>query len=155
MIRRAKIEDISRLLDMLSQVLEIHAEIRPDIFNSGATKYSEEELEKMIEDDDNPIFVITDDNDYVTGYAFCEVHTPHFKMTMKPNKILFIDDFCIDEKYRHQHYGKTLFDFLKKLAKDTGCYEIALYAWAGNENAQKFYEKMGLKVKSQILEYIV
>ena len=34
-IRRAKKEDIARLLDLLSQVLEIHAKLRPDLFMSG------------------------------------------------------------------------------------------------------------------------
>ena len=33
-IRKAKEKDIPRLLDLLSQVLEIHAQIRPDIFVS-------------------------------------------------------------------------------------------------------------------------
>ena len=154
MIRKATIEDIDRILDLLSQVLEIHAEIRPDIFISGATKYTKEELRAMIGNKDNLIYVITD-NEYVVGYAFLELRLPRFTNTMKPHKILFIDDFCIDEKYRHQHYGETLFGFVKELAKELDCYEVALCAWDGNIDAQKFYEKMGLKVKSQILEYIV
>ena len=31
-IRRAKEKDISRLIELLEQVLQIHADIRPDIF---------------------------------------------------------------------------------------------------------------------------
>ena len=47
-IRRAKKEDIARLSDLLSQVLEIHAKLRPDLFMSGTTKYNQEQLEEMI-----------------------------------------------------------------------------------------------------------
>ena len=37
-IRRAKEKDIKKVMDLLSQVLEIHAKIRPDIFVSGKTR---------------------------------------------------------------------------------------------------------------------
>ena len=54
-IRRAKKEDIARLLELLSQVLEIHAKLRPDLFMSGTTKYGKEQLDGMINDDAKPI----------------------------------------------------------------------------------------------------
>ena len=45
-IRKAESKDTKQILEMLSQVLEVHAKIRPDIFTSGTTKYSEEDLQK-------------------------------------------------------------------------------------------------------------
>lgn len=39
-IRRAKSKDIDRVNNLLSQVLEIHAEIRPDVFISVTTMYT-------------------------------------------------------------------------------------------------------------------
>ena len=50
-IRRANENDIPRLLELLEQVLQIHADIRPDIFIPGTTKYTNEELSQMIKDD--------------------------------------------------------------------------------------------------------
>ena len=47
-IRRANENDIPRLLELLEQVLQIHADIRPDIFIPGTTKYTNEELAQMI-----------------------------------------------------------------------------------------------------------
>ena len=43
-IRRARETDIPKVLKLLSQVLELHAAIRPDIFIPGTTKYTREEL---------------------------------------------------------------------------------------------------------------
>ena len=43
-IRRANEKDIPRIIDLLGQVLQIHAEIRPDIFIPGTTKYTDAEL---------------------------------------------------------------------------------------------------------------
>jgi len=46
-IRKAQTKDIKGILSLLSQVLELHAEIRPDIFVSGTTKYSDQFLPKI------------------------------------------------------------------------------------------------------------
>lgn len=48
-VRKAEEKDIDRILSLLKQVLEIHAAIRPDIFVSGTTKYTEEELKMILQ----------------------------------------------------------------------------------------------------------
>ncbi len=121
-IRRAENKDINDVLKLLSQVLEVHAAIRPDIFVPGTTKYSAGELEEMFADDTRPVYVATDDNDTVRGYAFCQIQEPAFTSTMVPNRMLFIDDLCVDEKARGQHIGKELFDHVKAEAGRLGCY---------------------------------
>lgn len=45
-IRRAQEKDIPRLIELLEQVLQIHADIRPDIFIPGTTKYTMKSLQK-------------------------------------------------------------------------------------------------------------
>ena len=72
-IRRAQEKDIPRLIELLEQVLQIHADIRPDIFIPGTTKYTNEELAEMIKDDTKPIYVAADDDDVCMGYAFCQI----------------------------------------------------------------------------------
>ena len=44
-IRHAESRDLDKTLKLLSEVLELHAKIRPDIFISGTTKYTREELQ--------------------------------------------------------------------------------------------------------------
>ena len=151
-IRRAIIDDIDRLLALLSQVLEVHAELRPDLFVSGTTKYSREDLKEMLKDENNPIYVATI-NDYVVGYAMCEIRIP--TSNMYPNKIFHLDDLCVDEKYRHQGIGEALYKMVVNEAKEQDCYEVTLNAWPGNEAARKFYEKMGMKTRSIIMEDII
>lgn len=153
-IRRAVEKDIDQILNLLSQVLEIHAKIRPDIFISGTTKYTREELSLLINSDSYLIYVVCE-GEIILGYAFCGIVSREHTNTMVNNKIFFVDDFCVDEKYRKQHIGTILFEFLKKEAKNFGCYEICLYQWEGNDGARKFYEKMGMKVKATTLEYII
>lgn len=47
-IRKAKEKDIPRIIELLGQVLQIHADIRPDIFIPGTTKYTVEELTELL-----------------------------------------------------------------------------------------------------------
>lgn len=77
-IRRANENDIPRLIELLEQVLQIHADIRPDIFIPGTTKYTNEELSQMIKDDTRPIYVAADENDNCLGYASVSCRSSHF-----------------------------------------------------------------------------
>ena len=77
-IRRAEEKDIPRLHELLGQVLQIHADIRPDIFIPGTTKYTDEELRDMIHDDQNPIYIAADEQDNCEGYAFCQLRQQPF-----------------------------------------------------------------------------
>ena len=51
-IRKAEEKGIPRIMDLLGQVLEIHADIRPDIFIPGITKYTVTELAELLKQED-------------------------------------------------------------------------------------------------------
>ncbi|MBR1757679.1 MAG: GNAT family N-acetyltransferase [Lachnospiraceae bacterium] len=154
-IRRAGEKDVDRVLSLLSQVLEIHAKIRPDIFIPGTTKYTREELLGIFANELTPVYVAVDETDEVLGYAFCVQKAQPFSNNMVPFDAFFIDDLCVDESARGKHIGQLLFAFVKEEAKRRGCYEITLNVWEGNDAAKAFYEKMGLTVKESQLELIL
>ena len=154
-IRKADNNDIPGILRLLSQVLEVHAGIRPDIFVSGTTQYSADELSAMLLDESRPGYVITGEDGQVLGYAFCQVRQPPFTSTMIPVTTLFIDDFCVEEKARGQHIGRRLFDHVREEAKRLGCREITLNVWGGNDAALSFYRAMGFRPRETQMEYIL
>ena len=154
-IRKAEEKDIPRLLALLGQVLQIHAEIRPDIFIPGTTKYTVCELAELLKQEEKPIYVAVDEDDVCRGYAFCQMREQPFSTNMVPFKSLFIDDLCVDWQARGQHIGESLFEYVKQQAKELGCYEVTLNVWAGNTPAEHFYEKMGMKTKERQMEYIL
>ena len=153
MIRRAQEKDIDSLLRLLSQVLELHAGIRPDIFISGSTKYTAYELSEKLKNDQAPIYVAVDDNDKVLGHAFCELREPPFANTMRYRKTFYIDDLCVDEACRGQRIGEKLFRFTVDEARRLGCAEVTLNVWEGNDGAKRFYDKMGMRPKETMMEY--
>ena len=96
--------------------------------------------QKMMDDKDTFIDVAVE-GDAVLGYAMYEILYPKFESTMRPNKTLYLDDLCVDEKYRGKHIGTALFEQVVLEAKELGCYSVNLYAWEGNEAAKNFYKK--------------
>lgn len=143
-IRRATKNDINGIDKLLLQVLTVHHNGRPDLFKSNARKYNDDELINIINDDTKPIFVATDEQNNVLGYAFC-IFQQHINDNILTDiKTLYIDDLCVDEKTRGKHIGKQLYEYVLKFAKESGCYNVTLNVWACNESAKKFYEKQGL-----------
>ena len=154
-IRRAQVKDIKRINELLQQVLTVHANGRPDIFIQGTTKYTDEELVDIINNDETPIFVCVDDNDITLGYAFCIHEEIKGSNNMHDMKTLYIDDICVDEACRGKHIATALYRHVEKYAKESGCYRVTLNVWEINPIAKKFYEKMGMKPLKTVMENIL
>lgn len=154
-IRLAEEKDIDSVIKLLTQVLNIHAKIRPDIFIGETTKYTKEELMEIFNDANRPVYVAVDENDSVMGYAFCIKKEQPFSTNMVPFDSLFIDDLCVDQNIRGKHVGQKIFEHVKEEAKKMGCYEVTLNVWEGNDTARRFYEKMGMVPKETQMEFIL
>ena len=154
-VRRAKPDDIPRLLELLLQVDMVHHSGRPDIFKGPATKYDKESLAAILSRDDAPVFVCTDANGYILGHAFCRHKQIIGDPVLTDIKTLYVDDICVDEAYRGQGVGKTLFLYVKKYAKEQRFYNLTLNVWSCNPQALRFYEKMGLKPQKIGMETIL
>ena len=155
MIRNAEEKDIPKMLELLSEILELHAAIRPDVFISGTTKYTEEDLKALFRDENRRFYVAADADDKVIGYAICVLKKQPFSNNMVPFTSLFIDDLCVDEQSRGKHVGKALFDHVVSEAKALGCYEVTLNVWEGNDAARAFYDRMGMRPKETQMELIL
>lgn len=155
-IRKAEEKDLDQVLALLSDLLELHAKLRPDIFIPGTTKYTKEELLDIFSNDETPVFLaMNDDDEEMMGYVFCIIREQPFTTNMIQFETLFIDDFGVVEKFRGQHIATKMFEFIKEEAKRRGCYDVTLNVWEGNDKARKFYDSMGMKVKETQLELIL
>ena len=150
MIRRAEIKDIPGIISLLHQVNMVHHVLRPDLFKPYTTKYNEQELEALIDDDSKPIFVFEDGA--VLGHAFCMITEVKDDKLLQDIKTLYIDDICVDEKSRGKHVGKALYEYVRDYAQSIGCNNITLNVWEGNGPALSFYRSMGMKVQKTTME---
>lgn len=150
-IRMAEEKDIPGILQLLLQVGEVHHQIRPDIFRSGAQKYDREALLSLLQDQTRPIYV-ADRAGAVAGYAFCVLKSQPDNSVMRARTEFYIDDLCVDENCRGQGIATALYRHVCAAARECGCNFVTLNVWQGNESALAFYEKMGLRPRNTMME---
>ena len=143
-VRFAEENDIPAIIELLKQVNKVHYDGRPDLFKP-ATKYSPEDLKKILSNDLTPVFVCLDENGRVSGHGFCILLRPENTRLLNDITTLYIDDICVDEAARGRHIGKALYEHILEFARQKGCYNVTLNVWNCNPQAMKFYENMGLK----------
>lgn len=155
MIRKAEVQDIPRILELLLETNAIHSSGRPDLFKEGGIKYDEEALSVLLEDHQRPIFVYVDDDDKVIAYAFCIYQFNKETTSIYARKTLYVDDLCVDASYRGKGIGTELFDFVADVARKRNCHNVTLHVWECNADAKKFYEAMGMAPLYTTMEKIV
>lgn len=153
-IRKAKLTDIDRLSELLYEVHNLHAEGRPDIFQKGKQKYSKEDLESVLTNSQTPVWV-AEEKRKVVGYIFCIYEEVKDHTSLTNRKTLYIDDLCVDKEFRQKGIGKSLYNYVKMIAKSNGCYDVTLNVWNLNPGALAFYEKLGLKPMKTYMEEIL
>lgn len=153
-IRRAAGKDIPILDELLLQVENVHNAIRPDLFAANAKKYDEEQLKRIITDDNRPIFVAETDGT-VSGYAFCIYVDQKDSNVLTPIKTLYVDDLCVNKAFRGKGIGKKLYEYVIEFARNNGFYNVTLNVWADNVSAVSFYQKLGMNVQKIGMETIL
>lgn len=150
-IRKASYQDIDKIHELLCYVLNLHHNIRKDLFKEGASKYSKDEIKTIIDDDKYTIFVCLLENE-VVGYIFTFIKETKGDNIIKDHKSLYIDDLCVNPQFQHMHIGSKLLKEATKYAKENNCYNITLNVWEGNNYAKEFYERQGFKPYKYCLE---
>ena len=145
---------IPGMIRLLDQVGQVHHEIRPDLFRSGARKYSEADLSLLLQDPSRPILIGEIDGE-VAGYCFCILQETHGDPVLCDRKTLYIDDLCVEESRRGSGIATALYKRTCEFARELGCQAVTLNVWCGNDNAQRFYEKMGMKPQKIGMETIL
>lgn len=154
-IRRAIRQDMKGINRLLNQVLMVHHNGRPDLFKANVKKYTDEQLEEILQEDRKPVFVAVDEAEAVLGYAFCMIQQHPNDNILTDIKTIYIDDLCVDEALRGQGIGTRLYHHVLDYARQEQCYNVTLNVWCCNENAMKFYENCGLKPQKIGMEVIL
>lgn len=151
LVRLATHKDIPAICNLLRQVHLVHSSSRPDIFRKGSQKYDEEELAKIINNENTPVFV-ADDGEKIVGYAFTKKEITIGDKSLTDRRVLYLDDLCVDENIRGQKIGTFLYDHVVDFARKNAFDSITLNVWELNKGAKDFYKKLGLTPLKTTLE---
>lgn len=150
MIRIANINDHKRLTDMFVELHRHHVEIKPEAFRMPGYEWFSDKIAEILDDDKQTVFVHENGGE-LNGYAVVKIIDVNTEEKI-PRRMCYIDCFAVAENVRHTGIGTELFKAVNTFGKEHGCTSIQLGVTACNENAVKFYEKMGLVPRTITME---
>ena len=151
-IRRATRIDTSQIIPLLDDAAKIHAKIRPDIFKNKTIEEIRNNLEEMMTLDDNNIILVAEDKQVIKGIIICKIRNIENHINLKNARVLWVNEICVNQKYRRTGIGSALIEKAKEIAKENNCVRLELNCWELNENAIKFYKNLGLTTQKRVME---
>lgn len=149
-IRIANINDFETVYRLFNQLFKLHLDRRPDIYTDGVV-ITKKQYEKMMENP-NDIILLWIDDDKVAGLCHMIKKKSIGMPMLKDGVQAYIQDFIVDSEHRFKGIGRKLFGATKQQAKEWNATSLELNVWEVNKEAECFYNKMGLKVKSRRME---
>ena len=131
-IRNAKEEDVSTLLELIKEIAEYEK-------MSDQVIATEETLMESIFKNNRANALILEIDNKKIGYC---IYFYNFSTFIGRNGI-YIEDIFIKKEYRGNGFGSEIFKFLAKKAKEEGCKRIEWSCLDWNEPSIKFYKSLG------------
>jgi diamine N-acetyltransferase len=144
-IREATRNDYDVVHQIQRQVHEIHTKERPDHYKMADTTLDKEYFNNLIEGDNTKVFLLEEDQPI--AYTILTIKQTKERPILIPKKVVYMDDFGVDRKYRGKGLGKQFFAKIVEFAKSIEADSLELSVWEFNEDAIKFYESMRLETK--------
>jgi ribosomal protein S18 acetylase RimI-like enzyme len=107
-------------------------------------------LEKAMEhpEPDSQIFVAEDENGTRAGFIHLQTQMDYF--TAKKHG--YISDLAVDKTFEGQGVGRMLVYRAEEWARQKGYRLLTLYVFAGNQRAQRMYERNGFS--QEVIKYV-
>jgi ribosomal protein S18 acetylase RimI-like enzyme len=107
-------------------------------------------LQKVMEqpEPDSMIFVAEDENGRQAGFIHLQTQTDYFN----GEKHGYISDLAVDKSFEGQGVGRMLVDQAEEWGLQKGYHFLTLYVFAGNQRAQRMYERNGFY--QEVIKYV-
>lgn len=144
-MREATKNDYDTVHYIQKQVHEIHTKERPDHYKMADITLDKDYFNNLIDRDNTKVFVL--EAYRPVAYSILTIHPPKERHILIPKKVVYMDDFGVDEKVRGKGVGKRFFEQIVEFAKEIEADSLELAVWEFNEQAINFYESMHLETK--------
>ncbi len=138
-VRAAVEADLPRVLELLDQIDDSMYPRRDDAGQAARLSV----FRRIAADPLQRLLVAEADAD---GRIVGTVHLvviPHLSRTCKPSGLL--ESMVVDEAYRRKGVGAALLREAERLAREAGCYKLALSSNLARRGAHRFYSRLGWK----------
>lgn len=148
---RASIKDFNAVECIMQDLHNIHSKSRPDIYKKAKNVFDEKYYFNLL-DSKNYINLVAKENQEILGFASVAIKETLGSDVLVQRKYAYIDSICIKKNNRHLGIGSKIFEYIKQELKKLEIDNLELMVWEFNEDAIKFYENTGMKVKRRIFE---
>ena len=148
-IREATLEDAALLAELNAAVQRHHAEAKPERYkmpipnNPALITIYEERLQA----EGNFMFIAELGNKPI-GYIHCQIRENEDNPFTVAFSNLVVNEVSVNASHRGKGIGQILMDKAEELAGQLGISEIALGVHTFNEEAIRFYKRLGFEVTS-------
>lgn len=142
--------DYSQVLRVFYQLHKVHSDMRPDYYLASDTPITRERYEQLLETPGTRIIGAMDGDKLVGMCIFRWRQTQN--PLVYPHKVAYLDDICVDEKYRRQGIGEMLCQRAIDIAKKEKADSVELSVWCSNQPAIALYKKLGFLPRTMRME---
>ena len=150
-IRPITMQDQQAVQRLFQQVHDLHSGALPHIYKQHDAALSGEEFLQLLEEPKHLLFG-AQVGDTLAGFCHLSVKTTGNNPLIVPRSIAYMEELVVDRAYRGQGIAKALFARAKAIAAEQNLGALELMVWAFNQDAIRFYEKMGMTVQNQRME---
>lgn len=151
MVRCLNASDLKSVNALRHEIHLLHVNARPDIYRVPDWNSFDAGLTDLLQNSNYQCYVCVHQA-VITGYALVRLASVQNLLVLNERTIMFVEEFCISEKYHRKGYGTELMKELVKQAKCLNADSLELDVWQFNEKAICFYQSLGLAPKRQFLE---
>ncbi|MDK9736970.1 GNAT family N-acetyltransferase [Vibrio sp. D404a] len=151
-IRAAKVADIQFILLLSEQINRQHHQGAPHVFSppeqaeDGAEAYW---LGLMLEPDGH--FLVAEENDQIVAFLVGKITQNSGVSFIQDHKVARVNTIVVGEDAQGYGLGKKLMRAFNQWAQANGATELRLEVMEFNQDAQRFYQSLGMVTQSRIM----
>jgi GNAT superfamily N-acetyltransferase len=134
-VRTAVEADLPRVLELLDQMDDSMYRQREDA--GQAARLS---VFRQIAADPRQHLLVAEADGRIVGTVHLVV-IPHLSRSCQPSGL--VEEMVVDEAYRRKGVGAALLREVQRLAREAGCYKLALSSNLARRGAHRFYSRLG------------
>ncbi len=152
-VRPARAADRDALLDLWREVDELHAELQPGFFRRDYDRaaHVSDRVRAAQRSGWQTLLVADDADGVVCGLAWLQVYDTPPNASMVPRRRVHVEDLVVARARRRSGCGRALLEAGAAWARQRGAEQLVLTVWAGNHEAEQFYQSLGYRAISQVL----
>lgn len=148
-IRKALRTDIDSLIQLNSQIGQYHFENSPNVFSEPGNNDKDFLLSNI--DNDMKKFLVAQIGNRVIGFITAYISQNTDVPFLVTTPICHVGTIVVDASKQGSGAGKMLMKAIRDWAISQNASEIRLEVMEFNENAQRFYQKLGYETQSRIM----